>query len=104
MGVSFFTAAVTISSDFGAQDNKPVTVFIVSPCIFHEVMEWDAMIFVFLICTYHINTILKKKKCKNVVCEGLTNNLEKKRSKIQRRIERHTHLNAEFQKIARRDF
>ena len=62
------------------------------------------MIFVFLICTYHINTILKKKKCKNVVCEGLTNNLEKKRSKIQRRIERHTHLNAEFQKIARRDF
>ena len=35
---------------------------------------------------------------------GLTNNLEKKRSKRQRGKERRTHLNAEFQRIARRNF
>ena len=34
---------------------------------------------------------------------GLTNSLEKKRSKKQGRKERYTHLNAEFQRIARRD-
>ena len=34
---------------------------------------------------------------------GLTNSCEKKRSKKQRRKERYTHLNAEFQRIARRD-
>ena len=33
---------------------------------------------------------------------GLTNSCEKKRSKRQRRKERYTYLNAEFQKIARR--
>ena len=45
--VSFnFMAAVIIYSDFGAQENK-VNVFIVSPCICHEVMGPDAMIFVF---------------------------------------------------------
>ena len=40
-------AAVTISSDFGAQENKSGVVFIVSPSICHEVMGPDAMIFVF---------------------------------------------------------
>ena len=34
---------------------------------------------------------------------GLTNSCEKKRSEKQRRQERYTHLNAEFQRIARRD-
>ena len=34
---------------------------------------------------------------------GLTNSCEKKRSKKQRRKERYKHLNAEFQRIARRD-
>ena len=34
---------------------------------------------------------------------GLTNSCEKKRSEKQRRKERHKHLNAEFQRIARRD-
>ena len=37
------------------------------------------------------------------VCGGLTNSCEKIRSKKQRRKERYTHLNAEFQSIARRD-
>ena len=34
---------------------------------------------------------------------GLTNSCEKKRSKNQREKERYKHLNAEFQRIARRD-
>ena len=34
---------------------------------------------------------------------GLTNSCEKKRSQKQRRKERHKHVNAEFQRIARRD-
>ena len=34
---------------------------------------------------------------------GLTNSCEKKRSKKQRRKERYKHLNAEFQRIERRD-
>ena len=34
---------------------------------------------------------------------GLTNSCEKKRSKKQRRQGRYKHLNAEFQRIARRD-
>ena len=40
-------AAVTICSDFGAQENKVCHCFIVSPSICHEVMGPDAMIFVF---------------------------------------------------------
>ena len=42
-----FMAAVTICSDLGAQEIKSVTVFIVSPSIFHEVIRPDAMILVF---------------------------------------------------------
>ena len=34
---------------------------------------------------------------------GLTNSCEKKRNERQREKERYTHLNAEFQRIARRD-
>ena len=34
---------------------------------------------------------------------GLTNSCKRKRSEKQRRKERYTHLNAEFQRIARRD-
>ena len=39
---------------------------------------------------------------KVAVYGGLTNIREKKRSKKQRRKERYKHLNAEFQRIARR--
>ena len=42
-----YRAAVTIHSDFGPQENKVVTVSIVSPSFFHEVMGLDAMILVF---------------------------------------------------------
>ena len=42
-----FMTAVTICSDFGAQENKVFHCFIVSPPIFHEVMGPDAMSFVF---------------------------------------------------------
>ena len=38
-----------------------------------------------------------------VVWGGLTDSCEKKRSKKQRRKERYKHLNAEFQRVARRD-
>ena len=37
------------------------------------------------------------------VCGGLTKSCEEKRSKKQREKERYKHLNAEFQRIARRD-
>ena len=46
------------------------------------------------------------QKSKTAVWGGLTNSCEKKRSEKQRRKgekERHMHLNAEFQRIARRD-
>src|SRR5574337_1155278 len=43
------------------------------------------------------------QKSKMAVWGGLTNSCERKRSKKQRRKERYKHLNAEFQKIARRD-
>ena len=39
-------AAITICSDFGAQEIKPLTVSIVSSSICHEVMGLDAMILV----------------------------------------------------------
>ena len=41
-------AAVTICSEFGAQENQLYTVSIVCPSICHEVMGLDAMILVFL--------------------------------------------------------
>ena len=43
----YFTAEVTISSDFRPPKIKSVTVSIVSPSICPEVMELDAMILVF---------------------------------------------------------
>ena len=42
-----FIAAVTVHSDFGAQENKIYHCFHFSPCICHEVMGLDAMILVF---------------------------------------------------------
>ena len=42
------------------------------------------------------------QKRKMAVLGGLTNRCEKKRSKKQRRKEIYKHLNAEFQRIARR--
>ena len=43
------------------------------------------------------------QKSKMAIWGGLANSYEKKRSKIKREKERYTHLNAEFQRIARRD-
>ena len=43
------------------------------------------------------------QKSKMAVQGGLTNSCEKKRSEKQRRKERYKHLNAEFQRTARRD-
>ena len=43
------------------------------------------------------------QKSKMAVWGGLTNSCEKKRSEKQRRKVRYKHLNAEFQRIARRD-
>ena len=45
----------------------------------------------------------RNEKSKMAVWGGLTNSYEKKRSEKQRRKERYKHLNAEFQRIARRD-
>ena len=45
----------------------------------------------------------RNSKNKMAVWEGLTNSCEKKRGEKQRRKERYKHLNAEFQRIARRD-
>ena len=42
------------------------------------------------------------QKSKMAVWGGLTNSCEKKRSEEQRKKERYIHLNAEFQRIARR--
>ena len=43
------------------------------------------------------------EKGKMVVWGGLTNSCEKKESEKQGKKERYTHLNAEFQRIAKRD-
>ena len=43
------------------------------------------------------------QKCKMVVWGGLVNSWEKKKAKDKGEKERYTHLNAEFQRIARRD-
>ena len=51
-------------------------------------------------------TIPKKKKWKKdkmVVCGSLTNSGEKKRSERQRKKESYIHLNAKFERIARRE-
>ena len=50
-------AAVTICSDFGAQENKVCHCFHSSPSICHEVMGLDAMIFVFGIIRLTYNDI-----------------------------------------------
>ena len=52
-----------------------------------------------------IKTILKKKKCKKSkwLSEEVLQIAEKREAKDSRKKERYTHLNAEFQRIARRD-
>ena len=53
-----------------------------------------------------IKTIPMEKKCrksKMAVWGSLTNSCEKKRSESKGEKERYKHLNAEFQRIARRD-
>ena len=53
-----------------------------------------------------IKTILKKKKCKKAKClseEALQIAVRRKEAKGKGEKERYTYLNAEFQRIARRD-
>ena len=53
-----------------------------------------------------INTILKKKKCKKAKWfseEALQTAMKRREVKCKGEKERYTHLNAEFQRIARRD-
>ena len=51
-----------------------------------------------------IKTIPMEKKCKKAAVRGgLTNSCEKKKVKSKGEKERYIHLNAEFQRIARRD-
>ena len=53
-----------------------------------------------------IKTILKKKKCKKLKClseEALQIAVKRREVKSKGEKERHTHLNTEFQRIARRD-
>jgi len=53
-----------------------------------------------------IKTIFKKKKCKNIMClseEVLQTTVKRREVKGKGEKERHTHLNTEFQRIARRD-
>ena len=53
-----------------------------------------------------IKTIPKKKKCKKAKClseEALKTPMKRREAKGKGEKERYTHLNAEFQKIARRD-
>ena len=53
-----------------------------------------------------INTILKKKKCKKAKWlseEALQIAVKRREVKGKGEMERYTHLNAEFQRIARRD-
>ena len=53
-----------------------------------------------------IKTKPKKKKCKKVKClsqEALQIAEKSRETKIQGEMERYTHLNSEFQRIARRD-
>ena len=45
--LTYFMAALTICSDFGAPQNSLATVSIVSPSICHEAMGLDAIIFVY---------------------------------------------------------
>ena len=51
-----------------------------------------------------IKTIPKKKKCKKARwLTGLKNSCEKREAKRKGEMERYIHLNAEFQRIERRD-
>ena len=53
-----------------------------------------------------IKTLPMEKKCKKskmAVWGGLTNSCERREAKSKREKERYKHLNAEFQRIARRD-
>ena len=53
-----------------------------------------------------IKTILKKKKCKNAKQlseEALQTAVKRREAKCKGEKKRYTHLNAEFQRIARRD-
>ena len=60
--VSFnFMAVVTIHSDFGIQENKSVTVSIVYPPIFHEVMGLDVDYFWFIDYMEALDCVCHKK-------------------------------------------
>ena len=50
-----------------------------------------------------IKTIPMEKKCKKAKWGGLTNSCERREAKIKGEKQRYEHLNAEFQRMARRD-
>ena len=50
-----------------------------------------------------IKTIPMEKKCKKAKWGGLTNSCERREAKSKGEKQRYEHLNAEFQRIARRD-
>ena len=99
-----FTAAVTICSDFGAQENKVSHCF---PIYFHEVMGPDKLWMEVrdIVQEKRIKTIPMKKKCKKAKWlseEALKIAVKRREVKGKGDKERHTHLNAEFKRIARR--
>ena len=53
-------AVITICSDFGAPQNKSVTVSIVSPSICHEMMALDAVILIAIVTNYNTLNRLKQ--------------------------------------------
>ena len=58
-----FVTAVTIHSDFGAQENKICHCFHFYPSICHEVMGPDALIFVFWILSFKPTFSLPSSTC-----------------------------------------
>ena len=98
-------ATVTICSDFGAQENKVSHCF---PIYFHEVMGPDKLWMEVrdIVQEKRIKTIPMKKKCKKAKWlseEALKIAVKRREMKSKGEKERYIHLNAEFQRIARRD-
>ena len=63
-------AAVTTCSDFGAQKAKFLTVTIVSPSIYHEMMGPDAIIFVFWMLSFKpaFSLVSRERLCSCCCC------------------------------------
>ena len=102
--IFFFSHNCSHYSDFGAQESLSLfsLFFQVFAMIWWGWMRWSSFFDLYIPHQDHSKE-KEMEKGKMFAWGGLTNNLEKKRSKTQRRKERHNHLNAEFQRIARRD-